>query len=332
MRYFGSKATSIDAIYNLISQRCPTGSICDPFGGIGTVGSYFKSRGYEVWTGDLLTFAHYFQIAKIKLNRVPRFNKLNDELGIKRFSELIDYLNSLRPKSGWVTKEYSDKRSFFTKDNAMKIDSCRIEIKKWSELRLVSKNEQAYLLASLINSMDRVANTAGTYYAYLKSWNRKALKEFQFSPIQCNSGRSNALCFQEDANDLVTRREFDIVYLDPPYNERSYAHYYHLPESIATQSTPRVHGKSGIPVASSNRSRFNSKSDAISTFVELINNISCRLIFFHYADNGLLDKQSIRSALSAHGKLEECVIDSLGYKTSDIKGDVKHHIYMVINE
>jgi adenine-specific DNA-methyltransferase len=112
MRYFGSKATSMNTIYGIISQKYPTGSICDPFGGIGTVGSFFKSRGYEVWTGDLLIFTHYFQIARVKLNKVPSFKKLKEALGLRRFSELIEHINFLRPKTGWLTKEYSEKGLF----------------------------------------------------------------------------------------------------------------------------------------------------------------------------------------------------------------------------
>jgi hypothetical protein len=38
MRYFGSKTTTMDNIFEIISQRYPSGSICDPFGGIGTGG------------------------------------------------------------------------------------------------------------------------------------------------------------------------------------------------------------------------------------------------------------------------------------------------------
>src|SRR4030042_1499802 len=112
MRYFGSKVSTIETIHNLISKRMPSGSFCDPFGGIGSVGSYLKSKGYNVWSGDVLNFAH-----------------------------------------------------FFTDRNARKIQACRRKIRAWAQKGWLSYDERAVLLASLINNMDRVANTAGTYYA-----------------------------------------------------------------------------------------------------------------------------------------------------------------------
>src|SRR6185436_6043411 len=116
---------------------------------------------------------------------------------------------------------------------------CRIRINQWCRNNWVTQNQRAVLLASLINSMDRVANTAGTYYAYLKSWHRKALKPFRFELVRSSRGPQKGHCILADANTLVGSREYDILYLDPPFNERCYSSYYHLPESLARRHTPR---------------------------------------------------------------------------------------------
>ena len=44
MRYFGSKVSSVEKIYQIISAIIPSGSLCDPFGGIGTVGSFLSLK------------------------------------------------------------------------------------------------------------------------------------------------------------------------------------------------------------------------------------------------------------------------------------------------
>lgn len=73
MRYLGSKTLLLHDIGNLLTSYRPGAVFCDPFGGIGTVGSYMKQQGFQVTSGDLLQFAHFFQIALIKLNDIPAF-------------------------------------------------------------------------------------------------------------------------------------------------------------------------------------------------------------------------------------------------------------------
>ena len=79
MRYFGSKTMLLDRIGVITSDCIKTGCFCDPFGGIGTVGSYMKSKGYRVVSGDILQFAHFFQVARIEQNDLPSFSRICKE-------------------------------------------------------------------------------------------------------------------------------------------------------------------------------------------------------------------------------------------------------------
>jgi adenine-specific DNA-methyltransferase len=189
MRYFGSKVSTIETIHNLVSKRVPSGFFCDPFGGVGSVGSYLQSKGYSVWSGDVLKFAHYFQIARLKFSQPLSFKRVIDKLGLENRNDLIDLLNSITPQDGWFVKQYSEKRHFFTDRNARKIQACRRKIMAWAQKGWLGYDEHAVLLASLINSVDKVANTAGTYYAFLKKWHRKALNDFRFELILPVSSR-----------------------------------------------------------------------------------------------------------------------------------------------
>lgn len=331
MRYFGSKVSALESIYDLISQRMPAGSFCDPFGGIGTVGSYFKEKGYKVWTGDILTAAHYFQVARVQLNRSPSFKSLRKELGISSNEELVEFLNNAEPRNGWITKQFSENRQYFIRENARRIDACRLHIAQWSRDGWLSTNECALLLASLINSVDKVANTAGTYYAYLKSWYRKALKPFRFELIPPTRGRSECHCFLGEANDLVAERFFDILYLDPPYNERCYTSYYHLPESLALRQSPRATGLSGVPSTLRSTSKFNKAQQAGKALSEMLGKARFRLLVFHYSDSGLIPPDEVRDILKPHGHVEEFIIDSKGYTTAEGPRTVKHRLYLIDN-
>jgi len=331
MRYFGSKVSTIERLHDLVSQRVSSGSFCDPFGGICSVGSYFQSKGYSVWSGDVLNFAHFFQIARLKFPQPLSFKRVIDKLGLGKRNDLIDLLNSITPQNGWLVREYSEKRHFFTDRNARKIEACRRKIRVWTKRGWLSYDERAVLLASLINSMDRVANTAGTYYAFLKKWHRKALNDFRFELILPVPSKSKGYCFHEPAKALVGRWNFDILYLDPPYNQRSYAHYYHLPETIALETTPKVHGMSGIPRNISAISEFNRLREAKYALIDLLNNASFSLLVFHYADNGIITPQEVREILSSYGKTEDFLLDSKGYTTKEKPRRVKHHLYLVQN-
>jgi adenine-specific DNA-methyltransferase len=332
MRYIGSKASTVQRVYELVSERIPAGRFCDAFGGIGVVGSYFKERGYSVWSGDILTFAHYFQIARIERDRTPSFRKLRHALGLKCSGEVPDILNTVKWRNGWFVREYCEKRRFFTRANAGRIEASRHRIAQWSGKGWVSDTERAVLLASLINSMDSVANTAGTYYAYLKNWHRKALRPYHFKLIQAATGNSDCHAFLGDARLLVAQQDFDILYLDPPHNERCYTGYYHLPETLALEQTPLIHGKSGIPDTIRPTSAFNKLDDAREAIEGLLRSARFRLLVFHYSDNGLVSPNALRRILDSHGKVEEFTLDSKGYTTLRDARRVKHRVYLVSHD
>lgn len=329
MRYFGSKVSTISTIYSLVNQRIGAGSFCDPFGGIASVGGFFKSKGYDVITGDFLFFAHCFQIARIKHNRRLNFNRLVEYLNLRDRDSIIHHFNNLSPKDGWFVREYANKRKFFTSHNAKKIQACRRAIITYNKCGLLTPDEHKVLLASLIDSSDRVANTAGTYYAYLKSWDKKALRRFEFKLLEPISSKRKGSCFFGDAIDLVKKRRYNILYLDPPYNKRSYSHYYHLPNTIANEVTPVVYGASGIPKEPHLLSDFNRPGKAFDATKKILENSNAEITLFHYSDSGLISRNELRYLFNSLGKVEEFEIDSMGYTTHNVSRKIIHRLYLI---
>ena len=329
MRYFGSKATVVPELYRILSGKISEGSFCDPFGGIGTIGSFFKSKNYQVTSGDILTFAHYFQLAKISQNNLPHFEKLFHYTELTSCQDIIDYLNNIKPRRGWFFKNYADERHFFTPQNGAKIDACWTQIRFWENQGLLTYSEKAVLLASLINSMDKYANCAGTYYAFLKKWYQESLQPFRFEFLKFISGNLNCKCFHCDAIKVTEKQKFDILYLDPPYNSRPYAFYYHLPETIALCRTPKIHGKSGMPLSERPKSAFNYKGSAKKELQSLLENSRFHFLAFHYADNGIISQNELRTIFMAHGDVEEFKLIAKGYTNKSQCRDVIHQLYVV---
>jgi adenine-specific DNA-methyltransferase len=330
MRYLGSKASTIDPLFSLVTSRVERGTFCDPFGGIAVVGSFFKLKGFTVWTGDIVTFAHLFQIAKVEAGGPPAFRKLFKHFRTVSVDRVVCALNGLAPKDGWFVTEYAIKRRFFTLENARRIEACRQLINRWVENGMVTDTEAAILIASLINSFDKIANTAGTYYAYLKGWHAKALRPFRFELIPWTPGNSDCRSFLMEAQELLRGREYDVIYLDPPYNDRCYAGYYHLPETIAQLATPAVFGKAGVPCREKPISAFNYRSKASSALEGLLAVANFRLLVFHYSDKGIIPPHQVRGILNSFGKIEDHVVFSKGYTTNSSSGRMtEHHLYLL---
>lgn len=330
MRYLGSKTSLLDKIECLVEDFSKTGIFCDPFGGIGTVGTAMKKKGYQIITGDILYFAHCFQVALIENNDDISFAKLRKNIFSDFVGDIEEYLNSLIGQDGWLVEEYAKKRKFFTEENAMKIQACMDCIRRWNQLHILEENEYEILVASLIQSFDKVANTAGTYYAYLKDYYRKSKQPFYFRLIRAYKSKLECKSYLMEANELIQKCKYDILYLDPPYNERNYRRYYHLPENIALGIEPIPKGKSGIYTVETQDSLYNRKKTATTAFEKLIRDARAGCIIFHYTDDGLIDMGDARDILKGKGKLDEFYFDSKGYTTVSNTGNCRHHILRVI--
>ncbi len=329
MRYFGSKYSTLAQLATIFKARVPRGTFCDAFGGVGTVGAYFKTLGYRVSTGDVLLFAHCFQVARIRCQRMPAFRRVREELGLKSGASIIEALTQGRRRDGWFVQHYAKERKFFTLANAQEVERVWKNILAWRDAGWLSANELAVLMASLIHAADQVANTAGTYYAFLKQWHRKAERPFRMELLRSTQGSHGGTCHLGPAYTLVAQRKYDLLYLDPPYNERSYAHYYHLPETIARGVRPCVGGMAGVPVNGLERSVFNDPNNAATALRKLLETARFRWLAFHYADDGIISRVEVRKILNEYGRFEEFVLQSRGYTTKRIARQVPHRLYML---
>jgi adenine-specific DNA-methyltransferase len=336
MRYLGSKAKTASAIQvhaaRLLGRPIEGATVCDPFGGLGVVASAFKVAGWRVSVGDHLLFPYYYQVARLASSRPPRFRVLISHLGLDDLLDLEEYVQQLPGYSGWFVDQYALRRQFFSVPNARRIEAAWLMFQRWRVEGLISPKEYAFGIASLVESFDRVANTAGTYYAYLKSMTRRAQQRFEFQFLTPVPGLYGAKCQHVDATQMVATKHFDVLYLDPPYSARVYDRYYHLPKTIATGQRTELIGISGVPSEPPVRSNFESPRRAEQAFAALVDAARCSVLMVHYADGGLLDLKRIRSILQARGRVAETHLDAIGYTTRSRPRTIDHTLFTMTHE
>jgi adenine-specific DNA-methyltransferase len=65
---------------------------------------------------------------------------------------------------------------YFSDENAMKCDAIRATIEEWKNKNHITEGEYFFLLATLLENIDKVANTASVYGAFLKKIKKSAEK------------------------------------------------------------------------------------------------------------------------------------------------------------
>ena len=310
MNYIGSKYSlisfleeSIDKTLKLCNEtRKPSEMVfADLFAGTGVVSGSFKKQGYSIIANDIQYYSYV--ITKHMIEN-------NGNLDKERCHKLIAELDNIDGVEGFIYKNYSYegtdgqefRRMYFSDYNAKKCDAIRIAIEDWFTQGKISENEYFFLLGSLINSIDKYANTASVYGAYLKKLKKSALKEMELTPLPIMQGTVDCSVYNEDISELIKKVSGDILYLDPPYNARQYCTNYHLLETIAKYDNPQIKGKTGLRDYADQKSVFCNKAKVADAFADLIKNAKFKYIFLSYNNEGLMSFETIERIMKKYGK------------------------------
>ncbi len=310
MRYYGNKTKLLPFIEQSISREIvPNEStFVDLFAGTCSVGKYFKQKGFRVVSNDVMEYSHAIAKAYIELNEVPSFSKLKAHYQFASISSILDYLNTAKCNNiGFMGNNYAPNggRQYFSQENADRIDNIRTIIENWKNEQLISELEFYYLLTSLLEAVNLVSNVSGTYAAYLKTWDKRALKPLELKPIQIIHGVEGCKAYKEDANQLVKVLQADVLYLDPPYNTRQYTSNYFILELIAQgwfDFVPIPQGVAGLCVNDKQKSDYAITAKAYNALSDLINNVgNVKYIHLSYNNEGIIPIDTIISLLRTTG-------------------------------
>ncbi len=308
MNYIGSKHKLSDFIYNAVKSFAGKDLskmvFCDLFAGTGAVGRKFKPEVAKVISNDLEYYSYILNKNYIENNKpLP-------------YEPFIEKLNKLKGKAGFIFNEYAEngkaERLYFKESNGRKIEAVRQQIEKWFADKTINVQLYYFLLASLLESADKVANTASVYGAYLKHIKKSAQKDIIIEPATFAVTQTKHKVYNEDCNKLITKIEGDILYLDPPYNAREYGANYHLLNTIAKYDSFTPAGKTGLRKYAT--SDFCKKGKVAEAFDYLIKNADFKYIFVSYNNEGLMSGDTMKSIMQQYGKYDLVTTDYQRFK------------------
>ena len=270
-RYIGNKYKLMSWIKELININCPNcKSFFDVFAGTGSVTDYMFDDYQRFVVNDFL-YSNNIIYNAFFLNEKYDINKI---INIKEKYQSID---SNKIEDNYVSTNFGNK--FFNYDDAKKIGYIREDIEKRYKKGELNYKEYSILVASLLYSLDRIANTIGHYDAYRRINNIKPAFVFELiNPKKTN--KKVIEIYREDSNDLSKRIKCDIAYIDPPYNSRQYSRFYHVLENITEWKKPELFGAALKP-KEENMSDY-CKVSAPIVFNDLIQSLDVKYIVVSY--------------------------------------------------
>lgn len=321
MRFIGNKTQLLENIKEVIERHATNAySFCDIFSGTASVARYFK-QWFEVYSNDLLYFSYCLQRGTIENSSKPTFENLYRAISIKDPISYINEMSTERMEILPIEKRFfqnnyapTGKRMYITDSNALRIDYARNLIEDWKTTGLLSENEYFYLVASIIEGIPFVSNIAGTYGAFNKTWDIRSNKLFVLIdlPVVYNGKRNKS--YNEEGTSLLQRISGDILYIDPPYNERQYLPNYHVLETAAKYDYPTLRGVTGQRPNELQRSDFCSKKNVVNAFDSLLENAKFEHIILSYNTDGIMTLEEIETTMKKHGIASTFEVNYIPYR------------------
>jgi adenine-specific DNA-methyltransferase len=332
LTYLGNKRKLISQIDEIVKELNPSKTM-DLFCGSSIVARALTKHSTEVHANDIEEYA--YTIAKCSIETpTPEDQTL--------IAEYIRQANQIADNGPWVkgiiTQHYAPadtehinpgERCFFTRENAIRIDTIRAYIDV-----VVPEHLRPYILAPLLIKCSQNTNTSGHFQAFHKNrdgvgqWggHYKASLARIKGPItlecpvwtEC-TGRAH----KRDAIECLEQFPdgyFDVVYCDPPYNARQYSYLYFLLNIIANNHMPTKVSEGGATDPSErNDSMYCRKAKVKNEFERLI--ATCvkksKYTILSYNNEGLVRDQEFEDILRPY-KVTRYDFD---HKRYNVRGD-----------
>ncbi len=308
-RYIGSKTSLLNNILSFLEEeKISFSSVADLFAGTGVVSECFLRLGKKVVINDIL-YSNYV-CYNAWLSNLPFRNNV-----VQKFLDLYNSSSFDNSKVNYFSDTFSG--TYFHMDDACKIGSIRehLEAHKCELL----EREYYILLASLLYSTDKIANTVGHFESFLSA--PPLSKGVNLQPLEIYKYKFPARIYQQDANLLAPAIQVDLVYLDPPYNARQYINFYHVLENLAEWKKPEVYGKTLKMLRSHKKSNY-STSKASLVFADLVKQVSAKAILVSYSNT-----YNARSEASNNKIAEREIVDILSTRGTVTKKEIPYRFF-----
>jgi adenine-specific DNA-methyltransferase len=242
--------------------------------------------------------------------------------------------------------DYRKERLFYTRANGLIIDKIRHEIETLYPFSLTPSalptasasfpsegagpggtghveqtayREKALLLALLIHGAATHTNTSGVFKAFHKGFGgfsgdalHRILKPIVLTRPPLWDSPHPQHVFRMDAAELLEQLsgyEFDVAYLDPPYNQHQYGSNYHMLNTVAlwdllSPGDRETGGKAGIRRDwILTRSDYCYRGTAARAFSSLLKGLRARYVFVSYSTEGIIPFNELMELCTKSGKV-----------------------------
>ncbi|MBQ1948990.1 MAG: DNA adenine methylase [Treponema sp.] len=333
--YIGNKRSLLEFIMSAVSLvQSELGKeklhCLDMFSGSGIVGRLLKSCSETLTVNDLELYARIINqcyLADVSEDEIKVLHGYYDSI-VAETRRLLE----TEKNPGFITELYAPEntedvkageRCFYTNHNARYIDCMRRTI-----TALVPEEKQHFFIAPLLSQASVHANTAGIFKGFYKN-SKTGLGQFGgngknalsricgnielpfpiFSSSKCAvrifQQEANALVCSEELYENLPEKQFDLVYMDPPYNQHPYGSNYFMLNLIASYKRPEdgtISRVSGIP-KNWNRSSYNKKKNAAETFLDLVRKVRAKFIVISFNNEGFISREEMEELLGSCGKV-----------------------------
>ena len=304
-RYIGNKHKLIEWIFSIINKECGGNSFADVFAGTGVVSAVATKHFKKILLNDFL-HSNYIIYRAFFGKEAWDKNKIDNI--IKSYNNI--YGGDLQ--DNYFSKNFGGK--FFSNNSAKIIGFIRENIEE--NKNNLTEREYFMLIASLLYTADKIANTVGHFDAYFKK--DFVNDSFFMKPIDPIDTQEISI-FQEDTNVLAKKIKADVVYIDPPYNSRQYSRFYHVLETLTKWDKPKLYGVALKPDPE-NMSDY-CRANAKEKFAELVRDIDAQFLVVSY--NNTYDSKSNSSKNKITLQEIEKILQAKG-KTKVFEKNYKH--------
>jgi adenine-specific DNA-methyltransferase len=301
IKYLGSKRRLVPVLGEL-ARRARTRTALDMFTGTTRVAQAFKLDGAHVTAVDSTRFASVLAGCYVATDR--------DGVDTDALEAAVAELNALPGRPGYVTETFCERSRFFQPANGARIDAVRHAI----AATYAGTPLEPVLLTSLLEAADRVDSTTGVQMAYVKQWADRSFRPLELRVPLLLSGPGRAV--RGDACAVASELgEFDLAYLDPPYNQHRYEANYHIWETLVAWDAPEHYGVAckRTEVREGERSAFNSRRTMPDALAQVVRDVRARLLVLSYNDESWMDLGDLVDVCRVRGHVEVLAFASNRY-------------------
>ena len=307
IKYLGSKRRLVPVLGELLT-RAAAGTALDVFTGTTRVAQEFKRRGARVWALDTARYSEVLARCYIATDA-----RAIDE---RELDAALAHLDALPGREGYFTETFCRRARYLQPSNGARVDAIRDALRdEFADSPLFP-----ILLTSLLEAADRVDSTTGVQMAYLKAWAPRSHRPLALRRPDLLPGEGIAL--RADALDAAAGLpEFDLAYLDPPYNQHSYFRNYHVWETLVAWDAPPHYGVACKRVDCrdpATRSPFNSKPGIHDALARVVADVRARVMVLSYNDEAWIALDELLELCAPRGEVRVLAFDSRRYVGAQI--------------